>query len=441
MYFIGTISLFIMTIIAMMRVSPMLTLFSLLPLPILSFVIYYVSSRVSKRSIAISKQMSVLTTLAQESYSGIRLIKTYTQEAAMGAQFSEASDDFKQKTLSLARLQAVSGTAIVFLMGISTILTIYVGGRLAIENKISFGNIAEFVIYVGMLAFPVISLGWIASSTQQSAASQKRINEFLDTKPDIADSPNALILPETGGDIDFKNVQFQYPDTGIEALKGISFSLKKGEKLAILGKTGSGKTTIADLLCRLYDPTSGEISINGTPLPQLQLASLRQSIAYVPQDVFLFSDTISNNISFGVPQTNLPLIQEYAKYAAIHNELEALPQGYETVVGERGVMLSGGQKQRISLARAFIRQSPIIILDDCLSAVDANTEQQILNYLETALQSKTTLLITHRVHYLKDFDQIIVLNDGQIVEQGKHSDLLKNGGYYADLYQLQQADN
>lgn len=432
LYGINLTSLFILVIYSMLKVNVELTLYSLAPLPILSFSIYYISNIINRKSERIQQQLASLNSTAQEVYSGIRVVKSYVQENPIGHFFSKQSDDFKNKSLSLARTEAFFHPLMALLIGISTVITVYIGGLQAAKGSITAGNIAEFVIYVNMLTFPVMAIGWIASLMQQAAASQKRINEFLLLKPEI-ESPK-IEVRDFHGHIRFENVSFTYPDTGIVALRNVSFDLKAGEKMAIIGRTGSGKTTIADLLLRLYDVTEGRITIDGVDIRELDLDNLRQKLGYVPQDGFLFSDTISHNIAFGKDKVNQKEVEIFAKHAAIYDDINGLPEGFQTMVGERGVTLSGGQKQRISIARALIKRPDILLLDDCLSAVDTDTEKQILGYFAKALSNKTTIIITHRMYSLLEFDQIIVLDEGKITEQGKHKDLLSQNGYYADLY-------
>jgi len=439
LYAINLVFLFLLVITSMIRVSPELTLYCLLPLPILSISIYYVSNLINKKSEQIQRQLSTLNSLSQEVYSGIRVVKSYVQEDSIGRFFGEESDQFKNRSMELARVDALFHPLMLLLIGLSTIITIYVGGLQVIKGNITPGNIAEFVIYINMLTWPVTAIGWIASIIQRASASQKRINEFLKEQPAIS-NPTTDIYPIEGA-VRFDNVSFVYPDSGIKALQNVSFSLKKGEKLAIVGKTGSGKTTIADLLLRMYDVETGTISIDGKDIQKHNLSLLRDRIGYVPQDVFLFSNTVKNNIAFGAQVDGEKSVEEYAGYASIHNEILELEKGYETIVGERGVTLSGGQKQRISIARAFIKEPEIVLLDDCLSAVDTNTEKHILQYLKGALKDKTTIIITHRIYSFLKFDRIIVLEDGAITEQGTHDELLKTKGFYSSMYQKQMLED
>jgi len=438
LYGLDLIFLFTLTITAMLRVNVTLTLWSLLPLPFLSVSIYYISTLINRKSEKIQQQLAVLTSTAQEVYSGIRVVKSYAQEASMGEYFAQQSENYRLKSLGLIRIDAFFFPLMMLMIGASTIITVYVGGLQAIAGNITAGNIAEFVIYINMLTWPVTAIGWIASLSQQAAASQKRINEFLFTQPSItnpANDPQPL-----KGHIVFENVGFVYPDTGIRALQNVSLEIKPGQKLAIIGRTGSGKTTIADLLVRMYDVTEGRITIDGRDIREHDLANLRRRIGYVPQDLFLFSDSVYGNIAFGRDGLSREDAEFYAASAAVHEDIIALPKGYDTVVGERGVTLSGGQKQRVSIARAFAKTPDIVLLDDCLSALDTTTENQILGYLNQALADKTAIIITHRIYGMLEFDNIIVLGENhQIVESGTHEQLLNKGGYYAELFEKQSA--
>ena len=438
MYFLNLLFTFVLVIWVMMDISPLLTLYVLLPLPILSVSIYYVNSIINKKSELIQQQLSTLTNIAQESFSGIRVIKAYAQEKNTSTYFSDECEIYKNRSLSLSRVDAMFQPLMVLLIGISILLTVFIGGWQVMLGNITAGNVAEFVVYVNMLTWPVTSLGWVASIVQRAAASQKRINEFLDIKPDIeaSDNPTHIIK----GTIEFKNVTFTYPDTGVVALKDISFRIIQGQKIAIIGRTGSGKTTIADLIVRMYDPEEGSIFIDGNNLKDFNLQDIRKYISYVPQDVFLFSDTVKNNIAFGHRNSELEEIKKYAGFASIDSDIELFKDGYETMVGERGVTLSGGQKQRISIARAFIKNSPVIILDDCLSAVDTNTEKVIMQNMRRYLESKTAIIITHRIYSLIDFDRIIVIDNHRIAESGTHDELVKLGGIYAEILEKQKLE-
>lgn len=436
LYGINMVTLFALTIWSMVRVDLELTLYTLAPLPILSISIYYVSRLINQKSEAIQQQLARLTSIAQEVYSGIRVIKSYVQEHAFTGLFKNDCEDYKEKSLALAKVNAMFFPLMLLLIGLSTIITVYAGGLQVAAGKVTPGNIAEFVIYVNMLTWPIASLGWIASLIQQAEASQKRINEFLSLEPEIKNTVN-----EDGhlkGDVRFENVYFTYPDTGIEALKGISFHLDAGKKLAIVGRTASGKSTIADLLVRMYDPTQGSVKIDGKDIRQHDLHNLRRRIGYVPQDVFLFSDTVDRNIAFGRTEATRTEVEQFAEYAAVKDDIMSLPKGFDTLVGERGVTLSGGQKQRISIARALLKDPDILVLDDCLSAVDTRTEQKILDYFEDQLKGKTVVLITHRVNQLPDFDKIIVIENGRIIEEGNHESLLEKKGAYHELFEQQR---
>lgn len=440
LYAINLVTLFVMVISSMIAVSPELTFYTLAPLPILSISIFYVSNLINKKSTVIQTQLARLNSTAQEVFSGIRVVKSYVQEEPMSKYFNKEANDYKDNSMELAQVNALFFPVMLLLIGASNIIVVYVGGLQVIKGNISAGNIAEFVLYVNMLTWPVTAIGWIASLVQQAEASQKRINEFLKLEPQIFNPEEDNTPHALAGDIHFEDVSFVYPDTGIKALKNVSFHLKSGQKMAIIGRTGSGKTTIADLLVRLYDVTDGAITIDGKNIKAHNLSNLRSKMGYVPQDVFLFSDTISGNIKFGNREATMEQVENHARHAAVYDDIKGLPMGFETLVGERGVTLSGGQKQRVSIARAFIKNPDIVILDDCLSAVDTNTEQQILGYLNNALANTTSIIITHRIYGLLDFDQIIVLDDGEIIESGTHESLLKQEGYYAELFELQQRE-
>jgi ATP-binding cassette subfamily B protein len=436
MYALNLIVLFVFVIATMISVNPELTLYVLIPLPVLSISIYYVNSMINEKSEKIQQRLSSLTTEAQQVFSGIRVVKSYVKEKMFLNLFEKDAEAYKQASLGLVRIESFFNPLMMLLVGLSTIITIYVGGIQVINGAISPGNIAEFVMYVNMLTWPVTALGWIVSITQRAAASQKRINEFLHEPVDI-ESPSETTF-DLNGSIEFKNVSFTYPDTGIKALQNVTFKIEKGKKLAILGRTGSGKTTIAELLLRMYDVTAGEILIDGKDVRQLNLSSLRKQIGYVPQDVFLFSDSIEKNIGFSDAANILP--QTAAKNASVHNDIVEFKEQYDTVVGERGITLSGGQKQRISIARAIIKNPSVIILDDCLSAVDTKTEKTILTNLKDVLIGKTSIIITHRITSMIDFDKILVLDNGTIAEQGTHEELINNKGLYTEMYEKQHLD-
>ncbi|WP_298900030.1 ABC transporter ATP-binding protein [uncultured Psychroserpens sp.] len=433
MYTINTITLFIVALIYMLSVAPKLTLYTVLPLPILSFIIYKLSRIINKRSRIVQEYLSHLSTYTQESFSGISVIKSYGIEKDNFNEFNKLSEESKQKQIDLTKVQALFFPSMILLIGVSNILVAYIGGMQYINGEIEeIGTIAEFLIYVNMLTWPVATVGWVTNLVQQAEASQKRINEFLKQEPEIKnnnDTPS-----EINGVIDFDKVTYIYPDTNIKALDEVSFSLKKGETLAILGKTGSGKSTILDLIGRLYDTQEGQISIDGTPIDQIHLKSLRDHIGYVPQDAFLFSDTIENNIKFGNEDANEQEIVTAAKYADVHKNILNFNDGYQTKLGERGITLSGGQKQRISIARAIIKTPEIMLFDDCLSAVDTETEEKILTSLREISQGKTTIIVSHRVSSAKDADKIIVLEDGKIIQDGTHESLVNTDGYYKELY-------
>lgn len=435
LYSINLVFLFVLVIQAMIRVDPKLTMYSLLPLPVLSLSIYYVSELINRKSARIQGQLSALTAIAQEVYSGIRVIKSYVRERSMIAHFAGESDRYKTLSMDLARTDALFMPFIVLMIGVSTIITVYIGGLRVFDGSITAGNIGEFVIYVNMLTWPVTSIGWVASIIQQAEASQQRINEFMAARPALENGVRDL-----EGDIievRFRNVGFVYPDTGIEAVKDFDLEIHQGQKLAIVGRTGSGKTTIAELLLRMYDPTSGGIEVNGVDIRQWSVKSLRAAMAYVPQDVFLFSDTVFGNIAFGRQEAERSRVEQVARLAVVDEEIRRLPSGYETLVGERGVTLSGGQKQRISLARALLRDSSLLVLDDCLAAVDNDTEKQILGHMDGSAQERTVILITHRITGLAAFDQVLVMEEGSIVERGTHDELLAKGGFYAEMFAQQ----
>ena len=432
MYSINTLTLFVVVIIFMYKQSPTLTMYTLIPLPVLSVIIYKISSEIHKRSTIVQQYLSKLSTFSQETFSGISVIKAYGIEPQTYTNFEDLSETSKQKQLSLVRIQAFFFPMMILLIGLSNVVVIYFGGKQYMAGQITLGTISEFIMYVNMLTWPVATVGWVTSIVQEAEASQKRINEFLKTEPEIKNlNPNPSYI---SGDIAFKNVSFTYDDTNIQALKDVSFSIKQGETLAIIGKTGSGKSTILDLVGRLYDVQNGTITIDNTAIQQLNLDSLRQAIGYVPQDAFLFSDTINNNIKFGKENATDQEVVEAAKQAQVHKNILNFNKKYDTVLGERGITLSGGQKQRVSIARALIKQPQIMLFDDCLSAVDTETEEKILNNLKKVTTGKTTIIVSHRISAAKNAHQIIVLDDGKIAQQGTHDQLINMDGYYKELY-------
>lgn len=439
MYFINLAAVIGFSIFFMLKASPKLTLVALSPLPVLAITIYLVNTIINKKSERIQSLLSDLTTNAQESYSGIRVIKSFVQEKAMLGFFKKNSEAYRDNALSLAKTEAIYFPSMALLIGLSTLITIMVGS-LDVVNHVdgaSVGRIAEFVMYIQMLTFPVSAIGWTASMTQRAVTSQKRINEFLHTEPSIKNEVDP-VRPLLQGNICFSNVDFIYPHTGIHALKDFSLQINPGDKVAIVGRTGSGKSTLAQLLLHMYEPQKGLITYDGIPVNKIDIQSLRLQISYVPQDVFLFSETINNNIRFGIDDASDEMVTNAARQASIHEEIKKFSQGYNTLIGERGVTLSGGQKQRISIARALTKDPRIVIFDDCLSAVDARTEKEIIGNLYRYLDNKTALIITHRIFSLFNFDKIIVLDDGRIVEQGTHQQLLGLKGYYAEMYARQQ---
>jgi ATP-binding cassette subfamily B protein len=439
MYLINLISLIGFCLYNMFSKDIQLSLYVLSPLPILAITIYLVNSIINKKSEEIQGQLSDLTTNAQESYSGIRVIKSFVQEKAMLGFFKTNSELYRKNAVSLAKVEAFYTPTMALMIGLSTLLTIYLGGLQAIKDPSQIGTIIEFIIYINMLTFPVSAIGWTASMIQRAAASQKRLNEFLSIEPTIQNKGTEKI-DKIKGDIQFKNVDFVYPHSGIKALNNFSLNIQAGQKVLILGKTGSGKSSIAQVLNRMYHVNAGQILIDDKPIESIDFLALRKKIGYVQQDVFLFSDTIQNNIQFGVASSD-ETIQAAAKSAHILNEIEQLPAGFKTMVGERGTTLSGGQKQRISIARAIIKKPDLFIFDDCLSAVDANTEKTILANLSHLMQDKTALFITHRIFFNFHFDLIIYIKDGHIAESGTHESLLVKQGLYAELYHTQLSQN
>lgn len=439
MYLINLTILIVISLFFMFKKNALLSAYVLAPLPLLAFAMYFVNMYINKKSEKIQAQLSKLTSLAQQSYSGIRVIKSYNQEKASLGFFDAESEDYRKSGMALSTMEAVYFPAISLLIGLSTLLTIYMGSIYQLEHRISAGTIAEFVVYINMLTFPVSAIGWVVSNIQRAAASQKRLNEFLQIKSNIievkdAEKPIKIDL------LEFDAVDFTFPHTGIRAVKDFSLSIKRGEKIALIGKTGCGKSTVAQLMIRMFDPQKGQIRLNGKDIKSLDLASLRQLISYVPQDVFLFSDSIHHNINFSSGEEHVSKAKKAAESAVILNEVEALPDGFETLIGERGVTLSGGQKQRISIARALSKENELLIFDDCLSAVDANTEHKIASNLNHYLADKTAIIITHRIFPSFVFDQIIVMEDGMVLERGTHEALVRANGYYANLLKTQQMD-
>jgi ATP-binding cassette, subfamily B, multidrug efflux pump len=435
MYGMQLFTLFFMLIPVMFMISAKLTLFALIPLPLLSFSIYYVNNVIERRSEEIQKSQSRLSTFVQEAFSGIRVLKSFTREKESVEKFTIENDEYKRQSLRLTRVQSLFFPLMLGLIGLSTILTVYEGSVEVINGSLSFGNIAEFIIYVNLLTWPVASLGWTSSQVQRAEASQKRINEFLNTKTDLISEKNMEHV--IGGKIEFRQVSFTYPDTGIRALKNISFTIQPGESLAIIGGTGSGKSTVSNLVSRLYDATEGTIFIDDLPIKDFNITNLRSQIGYVPQDVFLFSDTIHNNIAFGLTAPGEEKVIEAAKAADVYQNIMDFPLGFMTRVGERGITLSGGQKQRVSIARAIVREPKILMLDDALSAVDTKTENTILNSMKSVMQGRTTIIVSHRVSSAKLANKIIVLNDGVLAESGTHESLLESNGIYRQLYEKQ----
>ncbi len=439
MYTINTIIRFAIVIYYMIHVSPELTLYTLLPLPVLAYFIFKISTEINKKSTIFQENLSALSSFTQEIFSGIRVIKAYSIEDKKQADFEDLSNDSKQKSLKLAKVSALFGPLMLLLIGTSNLLVIFLGGMMYINGTIQdIGVIAKFILYINMLVWPVASIGWVSSLIQEAEASQKRINEFLKIEPEIKNENSDTMVFE--GNIIFDDVTLVYDDTNIKALDKINFSVNKGETLAIIGRTGSGKSTILSLISRLYDPTSGNVLIDGIKLPETNLNNLRNAIGVVPQDAFLFSDSISNNIKFGKFDATEDEVVNASKNADVHDNILGFKKQYETLLGERGITLSGGQKQRVSIARAIIKDPKILLLDDCLSAVDTETEENILQNLEKISKNKTTIIVSHRVSSAKNADKIIILDQGKITQQGTHSQLLNQDGYYKDLYLKQIAE-
>ena len=439
MYAINTFIRFAIVIVYMFSVSPKLTLYTLLPLPILSYAIFKLSSEINKRSTIFQQYLSKVSSFTQEIFSGIRVIKAYSLEKQHQNNMVELATESKKKSMDLAKIQALFGPLMIALIGISNLVVIYFGGLMYIHGSIkNIGVIAEFILYVNMLTWPVASLGWVSSMVQEAEASQKRINEFLKIEPEIHNKNQEKSIIE--GAISFENVSYTYVDTLIKALENVSFTVHKGETLAILGKTGSGKSTIISLISRLYDTTEGRITIDGKEISSLNLYDIRNSIGIVPQDAFLFSDTVKNNIKFGKENATDEEVEAAAKSAVVHDNIMGFNKQYDTILGERGITLSGGQKQRVSIARAIIKNPEILLFDDCLSAVDTETEEAILNNLQEICKDKTTIIVSHRVSSAKNADRIIILDEGRILEQGSHNQLINLEGYYAALYTKQLSE-
>ena len=435
MYSMNMIFLFIVGFTQMVKTDPVLTMYTLIPFPVLSISIFYISKVINKRSTIVQEYLSKLTTYNQEFFSGVNVVKSYGIEPMVIAGFDKLADKSKEKNISLYKIQALFFPLMILLIGISNLTVIYIGGKQYINGEIPIGVIAEFILYVNMLTWPVAVVGWVTSMVQQAEASQKRINEFLKEVPEI--KSNSTEPFELNGNIEFRNVSLTYDDTKIMALKNINFSIKKNETIAILGKTGSGKSSIVNLVSRLYDVFDGTIKIDNIPIKDINLNDLRKGIGFVPQDPFLFSDSISNNIKFGYEQATKQEIISAATKAVVHQNIEGFKDKYDTILGERGVTLSGGQKQRVSIARAIIKNPKILVFDDCLSAVDTETEEKILTNLESISKDKTTFIISHRVSSAKNADKIIILDDGEIIQQGPHNQLINQNGYYKELYEQQ----
>ena len=440
MYLVNLVTLISMSVFFMYRRNPELTLYVLAPLPILALTIYIVNNMIHKRSEALQAALGRLTGDAQQSYSGIRVIKSFVQEKPTYEHFVNNSEDYRKQATGLAKMEALYFPSMTLLIGISTLLTIMIGGIYYIKGQggVGIDTIVEFVIYINMLTFPVSAIGWTASMIQRASASQKRLNEFLQTKTSIMNTSAKKV--DLAGGIRFDNVDFTYEHTGVNAIHSFNLHIEAGQRVAIVGRTGSGKTTLAQLIMRMFDVDKGSIMLDGIDVRELDLKSLRQQISYVPQDGFLFSDTIENNIAFGARQKDPDEVRQAAKMAVIHRDIEGFPKAYETEIGERGVMLSGGQKQRISIARALVKKAPILIMDDCLSAVDARTEKEIISNLDQHLRGRTSLLITHRIFSLLNFDKVIVMEEGKIIEEGRHDELLARKGSYYRMYVRQQIE-
>ena len=438
MYSINTISLFIIVISYMISIAPILTLYTILPLPILSFTIYKLSRIINEKSTLVQEVLSKMSSSAQESFSGIAVIKSYNLQSKIYNKFNDLAIESYQKNMSLVKVQAWFFPLMILLIGCSNLIVIYIGGNQYINNEIEIGVLAEFIIYVNMLTWPVAVVGWITSIVQQAEASQKRINSFLKEQPEIIDGKGVNKFIK--GEIELNNVSLLYPETQIEALKGVSLKISEGSTVGIIGNIGSGKSSILDIISRLYDPSEGSIKLDGVDMKEYTLDQIRENIGYIPQNAFLFSESIEDNIRFGAQKIELKDIKEASKKAAVHQNIISFKDSYDTLLGERGVTLSGGQIQRISIARALIKNSKILLLDDCLSAVDTDTEEEILKNLKNISTKKTTVIVSHRISSLKHADKIIVLENGKIIQQGKHSDLIESKGYYKELFEKQQTE-
>jgi ATP-binding cassette subfamily B protein len=439
MYSVNTISLFIIVISYMISIAPELTLYTILPLPILSVTIYKLSRIINIKSTLVQEMLSKMSSFAQESFSGIAVIKSYNLQPKMNSNFDTLASQSYEKNMALVKVQAWFFPLMILLIGCSNLIVIYVGGNQYINGEIEIGVLAEFIIYVNMLTWPVAVVGWITSIVQQAEASQKRINDFLTEQPEIVDGPG--VPQKIEGNLSFKNVSLCYPETEIQALNNINLEISKGTTVGVIGNIGSGKSTFLDLISRLYDPSEGKIELDGKDLKEYRLEELRSFIGYVPQNAFLFSESIEDNIRFGAVDAKEDEIIAATKKAAVHKNIIEFKEGYKTLLGERGVTLSGGQIQRVSIARVLIKDPTILLLDDCLSAVDTDTEEEILKHLKSVSKDKTTLIVSHRISSIKHADQIIVFENGEIVQQGKHVDLIGVKGYYKELSEKQQTDN
>ncbi len=439
MYSINTVALFVIVISYMISIAPILTLYTVLPLPILSITIYKLSRIINQKSALVQEMLSKMSSFAQESFSGIAVIKSYNLQGQSTSDFTDLASETYDKNMDLVKVQAWFFPLMILLIGCSNLIVIFVGGNQYIKGQLEIGVLAEFIIYVNMLTWPVAVVGWITSIVQQAEASQKRINAFLEKQPEIISGKG--VFSPIQGIIEFKNVSLQYPETGIKALDQVNLTIPAGSTLGIIGNIGSGKSTLLDTLVRLYDPSEGSILIDGYDLKAFQLEELRSAVGYVPQNTFLFSEQIEENIRFGNPEASQEAIREAAQKSAVHDNITQFKEGYKTLLGERGVTLSGGQIQRVSIARALIKDPQILLLDDCLSAVDTDTEEEILKHLKSVSKNKTTLIVSHRISSLKHADQIVVFENGKIVQQGKHADLIEVGGYYKELFEIQQANS